>query len=513
MRLCDLFKAQKMNSTQCVLDNENIQGRVTYVALLDKDLVYCNAANSQCVEGKYVSPASGDKVDDLPTEQHFVSRDTTGFLNLGKDGGNLLIPSFYEDWVAFSGWWNHLDFMASTMLGVSMLFYNKNNLKELEHTKENLAYLGEQSTMTSTLVGHQGELMKVSGTLSDTVSAVKTEIAAGHVAGVPAADIDDVDSMLKRLSILGEAESEANKKARAAAKKIVDEINRGSFQIKGDWLKDLGTTRITDLTIPDIKVTGAHAGVIDLKGEVQRYSSVGGTYWDLTLSQEMKRVKYKDELQLLHDKIDITTKLTELFSRRALGSMLIGGVFLGPARFLFSVNDRIFFTMRDAGKEQYMRVYVSHPDIAVDFKRASDLWGTGRLMEVIAKYFTVPLPAKAFQAGKVFLIHSGERRKGFGNKLFRQASVDGQVDLVGRFLRNQLRGRQRLRHGRQDYELAVQTSPDCSQCGCEPAERSDDNHLRLLALDALRYCEERGKHSRQPRFGNSFFPLVERTDY
>ncbi|NYZ77829.1 hypothetical protein H0N96_00295, partial [Candidatus Micrarchaeota archaeon] len=134
--LCKLLEAQKMKPEQCALDNENIQGRVTYYALLDKDLNYCPDNTKQCAEGTYYSPASGDEVDELDSEQHLLGKEITGYLNLGNAGANVIIPSFYEDWIIFSGKWNSIDFWVSTILGVTAFAYSKEVSGELAKAQE-----------------------------------------------------------------------------------------------------------------------------------------------------------------------------------------------------------------------------------------------------------------------------------------------------------------------------------------------------------------------------------------
>jgi len=128
--LAQLLSLEAIKGDKCLL-SETIRGKVTYMAALDKDLTY-GAISNQTLSGKFVFPPLNgtDKQfqPDLQTtsNQHFTASEMTGALTLGSGGANILIPSFYEDWIEFVSKINNAQFVIGLSLGIGSYLGAKN---------------------------------------------------------------------------------------------------------------------------------------------------------------------------------------------------------------------------------------------------------------------------------------------------------------------------------------------------------------------------------------------------
>ncbi len=373
--LCDLLKAQEMNPKQCALDNENIQGRVTYAVLLDKDLNYCSSTSKQCQEGKFVSSASGEEVDQLDSEQHLVGSEVTGFMNLGANGANMLIPSFYEDWVSYSSTWNKYDLLVSTILAVGSLHFGRAASEELAAAKAELSELRASQAQGTRAAQFFSE---TSQSYRDLENLLRT-----NPTGVNPLDIQFTREVTNRLG------SES-------AKKVRDKLAVGNLYLTGEELDELfGVTGNVGRAIP----AEFQTEVGQVARSMQAYKSV-----------EDPVKKLEAETKLLKKRADAYADIAKYAGRRVYLGLILGATWLGPARILYSINDRVFFSLKGStpAKDSFAKLYVNHPEIAGKFRKASDLFGTGRLLESVANTFgtSFSAPSKAFSAGKVFLINN-----------------------------------------------------------------------------------------------------------
>ncbi|MFA4946220.1 MAG: hypothetical protein WC607_01620 [Candidatus Micrarchaeia archaeon] len=148
--LSDLYKLNPLDNASCML-GDTIQGRVTYAGLLNKDVAYCGEQGSQCYSGEYISPATDDVEDELMPEdranQHFTGASVTGYLDLGS-GANILIPSFYENWITHFSKINGVQFYAALISSLSTISHAR-NLEQTAELKKDL--MGQQSQSVNAL--------------------------------------------------------------------------------------------------------------------------------------------------------------------------------------------------------------------------------------------------------------------------------------------------------------------------------------------------------------------------
>ena len=395
--LCDLFKAQKMKPEQCALDNENIQGRVTYYALLDKDLNYCPDNTKQCAEGIYYSSASGDKVDELDSEQHLLGKEITGYLNLGNEGANVIIPSFYEDWIIFSGKWNSIDFWVSTILGVTAFAYSKEVSGELAKAQE------KQKT-------YQELFDKISNKDVQRFQFIQ------HVSNAKNA----LDDQIKRIPIGNDIWTANGFTSSTAYEKklgeVLEKINQDTPAAEVIRLKLLnGETVITSDELKALGITPPPKGNFILDPQHTQVQEVARALDEnIKVSNELKASSDQlhdavAEVQSLGKDLQGLQKLGSYASRRALLGLIVGAGWLGPARYLYSVNNRIFISLKATtpSKDAFVKVYANR-EVAAKFRDATDMFAVGRFTEALSQYFgsTFTVPAKAFQASKILLVNA-----------------------------------------------------------------------------------------------------------
>ena len=135
--LSDLYKLEAMDPESCLLQ-DRINGRVTYMGLLAKDLTYGDDGE-QIYSGRYESPASGGVDDELNdgSNQHFTGESITGYIDLGQ-GSNILIPSFYENWLKTFKTINNIQFAIGGLTLLTSSMHTKNLIAQQQKVEGNL---------------------------------------------------------------------------------------------------------------------------------------------------------------------------------------------------------------------------------------------------------------------------------------------------------------------------------------------------------------------------------------
>ncbi|MFH1056207.1 MAG: hypothetical protein V1717_00165 [Candidatus Micrarchaeota archaeon] len=125
-----LMAAVALRPDSCLLTGK-IKGRVSYMANLNYDVTFGAASNATLANKDLFAPL--EKEDPLepndPVNQHFTGTQTIALLSL-NGGGNVLIPSFYEEWIRVTSTVNRIDFYVSLLGGVAA-FTSKQQAGEL----------------------------------------------------------------------------------------------------------------------------------------------------------------------------------------------------------------------------------------------------------------------------------------------------------------------------------------------------------------------------------------------
>ncbi|VVB71214.1 Uncharacterised protein [uncultured archaeon] len=110
----------------------------------------------------------------------------------------------------------------------------------------------------------------------------------------------------------------------------------------------------------------------------------------------------------------IAKEQKKLGVRAATRGIILGFAFLGPARYLYSINDGLIFTSNsfnenDAAslKSNYIKVYAQNA-VLTDYREATNqvLFGLGGLEELAAGVTGLGVPADAFSTGPMFILNA-----------------------------------------------------------------------------------------------------------
>lgn len=406
----------KIDLDACVLP-ENFQGSVSYYALLDEDVLYATKASQNVLEGKVVYPPTGKTEELGKVNQHFMSRSgsTTGLLTL-NGGSNLIIPSFFEEWVTYVGDITFYDFYLSTLLGLGVWWSASKMDKELIKKNEDLkrfAGMNARTLQTSDLLGRVAESDLTVKTLLQNNPAFRIPVG-----GVPPQQRAVVEELIAKVrnNKLTFAEDKMVKDyatRKIAPQAMIDEAN--ALRPAIDKLARGETLDAADLAKLQTSAGINTAGLPSLSVPPEASTSFG-QYASAVKESHISDVKRFDE-ELIKNQIKELTERKELYDStwKALGSrvsysMFLGGVWQGPVRLAFSKNSLLLFNMNQ-NKEQFVRVQANKPQTAKKFREATDIYGIGTVQEMIGSYTGgVTTPGEAFSVGKMALINKPGKR-------------------------------------------------------------------------------------------------------
>ncbi|MDP2717134.1 MAG: hypothetical protein Q8P02_00155, partial [Candidatus Micrarchaeota archaeon] len=374
----ELFRAQGLDPASCLIDSQYIQGKVSYAAVLDKDITY-GTPSSVVLGGNYVSPVDNRPTPellstrkagstDVPINQHLSGTAVSGYLNLNKEasgGGNLVVPEFYKDWITFTGKYTKADLyisLAASLVALGTVKDLRSAIKRKNDQVERVKGVREPSAITAKQIDEQ-----LYGTIPQN--------AQGH---------------------------------------FLLETPRTVAQ--GKQAYSVGIEEITE--------NGQKTNVLkyyDKAGqEVQRTPGVAN--FDDILKKDPS-LNFKRENGLTQDLRDADTnlerlrKIKEVSDARLVTSYMMAGGWLGPARLTFQDNAGIFFQIKNARDAHYLRLEANKKVLA-DFEDVSGILAMGKLQEFAARF--VPLgvvPEKAFHPKSILLLNYPAPIKAAGAKV------------------------------------------------------------------------------------------------
>lgn len=371
-----LAAMEALNPESCLLKG-TIKGRVSYFSILDSDLTYGIEGN-QTLSGTYVNPANGDTTDadlvDPRSNQHFVASDIVGVLSL-NGGANILLPSFYEDWTAFTGAWTRADFIASTALALGATSAMKNIAKMREATLEKV-----QRTEASRLAAGNPEL-------ADRFTAdIYGNIRSGRI-NVGGTHYDT---------------------------KLFTDVDGKTLNVYSDYITFPGAAGAAPTQVQRIHVYNAEGTTEVLTHDIPAGGPAGTSSEQFLQGQGFKPTRNTNEG--LNYELDTARKVEGNWNRlktqampRVTYNMMMGAGWMGPARFAYDVASRNIFEAHGFNQNKYLKVMVDKP-VAEKFRTASDFFVLGDVQEAIAEWTgsQTTTPKKAFQAGTVVLANYAE---------------------------------------------------------------------------------------------------------
>ncbi|HLC48045.1 MAG TPA: hypothetical protein VJI13_03130 [Candidatus Norongarragalinales archaeon] len=93
---------------------------------------------------------------------------------------------------------------------------------------------------------------------------------------------------------------------------------------------------------------------------------------------------------------------------RPLTIAIFGASWMGAARIALSASNQILFsslvTSEKKFKDNYLQIYVNNNNFVIDFRRATDFFGTGKITDWVSDLMEAGAPSKAFETGKIYFI-------------------------------------------------------------------------------------------------------------
>ncbi|HEV8289920.1 MAG TPA: hypothetical protein VGQ00_03155, partial [Candidatus Norongarragalinales archaeon] len=410
--LADLNNLQKLDQNNCLLDHSAIRGKVSYVALLDKNIVYGGERSNET----------------LKASQHFTSGSSTVALSLHPQtgGANILIPSFFEKWLAFVGEFNVADLWISIASGASGLIVRGGGLRPLEGRQQKLTAQVDDARklLAETSTANAQVRNQVSGALSEALDAAA---ARGAFAQSPffTANALEGRAFIERGSsrvisinkeLIGNTLEEGLitlPAGRVAANAQASIITAEKKKYAGEIVDKV--TRGTPLTVEEFRNIGVDVptvgGATPAPGEqiLLPQEVTGAIDFDKKVFGEETRVAgLQKDLDSVTNDVKVFSEAQTAAAKRLQMSLMVGGLWLGPARFAFSINSAIVwnFGREETAKNRYVEVFVNNRDVIADFRRATNFLSSGTLLEKIGDISGAGAPTKAYSVNNVFLINT-----------------------------------------------------------------------------------------------------------
>ncbi|HLC38185.1 MAG TPA: hypothetical protein VJI71_01910, partial [Candidatus Norongarragalinales archaeon] len=440
-----LAAAQALNSESCLLNGE-IKGKVSYLALLNADLTY-GIPNDETLSGQYVYAPSGKVEGDLVdprSNQWLVGNTILSILSL-NGGANILVPSFYEDWIAFTGVWTRADAIISVATSLAAKSA-ADNIAKIKTAKTEL----KNSLLSSQAAREEGEIKSLiandiygpiqkqgGGLLYSTKDGKKVIVKSVFDVDVVTDKIikdvteETTDSILKttaKTTVTAEGKEitttvveQTFKSPVAGAEPVLDQvvvkstyaIERGQAeQVVTETIREDGTKILTTITTETQTVDAAQvlkitpeAGGAGLDVPIARENSVDGVLKQQGLSPvRVPNTGYENEIAQGMKMEASWNRLKRQVLGRVSYNLMMGGGWLGPARLAYDIADRNLFSASGFNDNKYLKVFVNKA-VAQKFKSGTDVFGIGGVQELIGEWTNSELttPSKAFKVGSVFL--------------------------------------------------------------------------------------------------------------
>ncbi len=369
--LSDLYKLEAQNPESCFLD-ETFAGRASYAALLNDDLAY-GTYSEEITSGEYVYAPTGEVNDDEDdsnrvTNQHFTADRINGMLSL-NGGDNIVIPSFYEQWVSFSKWINDVDFYLGFAVGLGTSAAASSANKKLEKIRrvtkeksENLARFFERT-------GANPEIANIDKNVLDSLARVNSK-------------------SFKDLS-----QTEADKLIKEAS----DYLNT----------KFTGNQQV-------LQALGIDPANIQTKEELMNaYQKLGlgqSELDELMIKQDelFSELKVKeDEILALEKQAPKLESISKIAGKRLTTSLAYGIGWLGAGKMMYELSDFMLLNAQGKGDDKYVRLMVNRK-VASRFDYGTGMMGLSDLFESLGAESGAYPPDDAFNPGKIILINKAE---------------------------------------------------------------------------------------------------------
>ncbi len=419
LSLSDVLSMEDLNGKQqaCLLDSSFIQGRVSYVAELDKDLSVGFDRSSTA----------------LKSNQHLTAESTIAALSL-NGGGSIVVPKRFQNLVSALSTIMTIDTVFNIVESAYMIAQFKDYSKKMKDDpikKENrdLADTKLQNakyTLFSQSYGLGGATAggaasveqlfgeTATGTLQitnrganqATIFSLLDNSAMFKDSKAFTAKLDEIETAIAAEKTATGAASvakiaELDKRATA-----VKNLKYAVTQAEKDGALD-GTPNAITAFLNNRKTGGGHAEVAEV---LDGYNLGGapGDYVNNKLSFTDQDWVYENRYSVVSQGVmDNQDAIRNVIEGKLMSNFYFGFAWLGAGRAALSLARSL--TLTSTGKiapDNYLTIYINRNDVLSEFRTATDWALSGKILETISSFTGFSAPREAFGVGPMIFINS-----------------------------------------------------------------------------------------------------------
>jgi len=422
LSLSDVFALQDLNgeTDACLLDNSFIQGRVSYVGQLDRDL-------SVGFDGSSTT---------LKSNQHLTSESTIAAMSL-NGGSSIVVPKRFENLVSALSTimtWDTVLTMGETVYMIAQYKDYSKRITDTEPKKlkwdtaeaqyaNNRNVLFSRQTVYSYDQVSEAELFDELGT---TLPAGITSSKFGRLNGL----INPANPKASQLAIFDLLQGSQGKTKQQFLDELVDigfDLEAAKSGASASTVAALESRKeaigqLRDLVmekVPD-SAAGSTNAVTNLLNKADSeqvmnnvYSSYGfgapaSEYLKTRIARDDYKYVYQHEYDVLSGGImENQDAIRKVIESKLISNFYFGFAWLGAGRSAISLARGI--TLSSTGRlspDNYLTIYINRNDVLSDFRKSTDWALSGKLSEILATLTDFGAPAEAFGVGPMIIINS-----------------------------------------------------------------------------------------------------------
>ncbi len=363
------IKNRLTGGESCLLNDASITGKLSYRAMLDKDLT---------IAGDRAEVAKSAEAQD---NQHINSDGFKGSFQ--SYDGNVVIPRMVEKAVTEMKSWSKLDFMLTSAFSLYALGSAVKATKAAERAVE-----------------------KVKLNTDFQISHLQPEVRTAILSPYGRATEDAFEKAL--LSKSGKMELPYQFNPGAAG-------GFGLSSVEAQEFTDLGSKELQMTYLYNKRTTLFPADTID------------------QIQLQAKSLGPQRRITELTEEIDLAKTASSLSASRAWSSAALGLLWLGPARFGLEFSSSIFFASIGSPEKSLgsrLVIFINNNAFSQAFREGSDFLLSGHIYDLISDVTKSGIPRKTFSSGSVQLIQAMDDNG--KQKLSRTAFTQGEAGwLIG----------------------------------------------------------------------------------
>lgn len=397
MPLSDIYRYQALRQADgtagsCLLDNADIRGKVSYIGLLDKNLL---------IGADRADNTLDQKIPGETVAQHLNTESIRAAVTNSE--GNIVVPSFYEKAIGIVGAWNKLDLFitswsaAFSVKSVGRLEKEQTRVLEQQQSLQQLTPL--TATSMKDLLQAGTDVDKIAGT------AIGTRVQGAYKDAWVASRYGKPVKMVIPDELSEYVVSKAGDPGLRALLESQGGLPAGSSS--PDAIKAALTKIMGDQTTPEAQLR---------KIRELLPTEFGGASVD-SIEKAGQLVGSQDKIYAIDADIATSKELQDLTTSRAYTSFALGLLWLGPARFALEMSEPLVFSSDikpEAKRGDFLLIYANDNSFANSFKKGSDFFFIGTFVSMASDFLQKGVPSKIFHVSNLILLQepgeSGQER-------------------------------------------------------------------------------------------------------